>query len=154
MCLQQQRNKSNSRRRSQRCSNCCTSMTTMWRRNADGEPVCNACGLYYKLHQVLFFGVHNLQSLIIKRWWLLVITWLMRSVKSYIVCVCCVQVNRPLSMARTEIHSRRRRPKGFNSRHSFSSALSLPASCHPARITSGSDNTTWWAKIFISACCY
>ncbi|XP_065162944.1 transcription factor GATA-6-like isoform X2 [Atheta coriaria] len=34
------------------CSNCHTSTTSLWRRNAVGEPVCNACGLYYKLHGV------------------------------------------------------------------------------------------------------
>lgn len=34
------------------CANCNTSTTTLWRRNGEGEPVCNACGLYYKLHQV------------------------------------------------------------------------------------------------------
>uniref|UniRef100_A0A1A7XBB8 GATA binding protein 1a n=1 Tax=Iconisemion striatum TaxID=60296 RepID=A0A1A7XBB8_9TELE len=34
------------------CANCQTSTTTLWRRNASGEPVCNACGLYYKLHNV------------------------------------------------------------------------------------------------------
>lgn len=33
-----------------RCSNCGTSTTTLWRRSVRGEPVCNACGLYYKLH--------------------------------------------------------------------------------------------------------
>merc|ERR1711990_663750 len=27
-------------------------MGTLWRRNANGDPVCNACGLYYKLHGV------------------------------------------------------------------------------------------------------
>ncbi|CAH8496647.1 unnamed protein product [Schistosoma turkestanicum] len=32
------------------CSNCETTKTTLWRRNIDGEPVCNACGLYQKLH--------------------------------------------------------------------------------------------------------
>ncbi|XP_023663277.2 transcription factor GATA-6-like [Paramormyrops kingsleyae] len=34
------------------CANCQTSTTTLWRRNAEGEPVCNACGLYTKLHGV------------------------------------------------------------------------------------------------------
>ncbi|PVD32644.1 hypothetical protein C0Q70_08088 [Pomacea canaliculata] len=34
------------------CANCSTSTTTLWRRNSEGEPVCNACGLYFKLHQV------------------------------------------------------------------------------------------------------
>ncbi|TGZ67580.1 hypothetical protein CRM22_004717 [Opisthorchis felineus] len=32
------------------CTNCETTQTTLWRRNADGQPVCNACGLYQKLH--------------------------------------------------------------------------------------------------------
>uniref|UniRef100_A0A0K2TFB4 GATAbinding factor 2like [Xiphosphorus maculatus] n=2 Tax=Lepeophtheirus salmonis TaxID=72036 RepID=A0A0K2TFB4_LEPSM len=34
------------------CANCKTTTTTLWRRNPNGEPVCNACGLYYKLHNV------------------------------------------------------------------------------------------------------
>ncbi|VDN01185.1 unnamed protein product [Thelazia callipaeda] len=34
------------------CANCGGTNTTLWRRDADGHPVCNACGLYYKLHQV------------------------------------------------------------------------------------------------------
>lgn len=63
-------------RHSQPCANCGTLSTTMWRRNNDGYPVCNACGLYYKLHKV----------------------------------------NRPLSMVRGEIHSRRRRHKSSDSR--------------------------------------
>ncbi|XP_049633031.1 transcription factor GATA-5 [Suncus etruscus] len=41
-----------SRRAGLRCTNCHTTHTTLWRRNADGEPVCNACGLYRKLHGV------------------------------------------------------------------------------------------------------
>jgi len=54
------------------CSNCGTMTTTIWRRNPEGEMVCNACGLYYKLHGV----------------------------------------NRPVTMRRDTIHTRRRRPKG------------------------------------------
>lgn len=54
------------------CSNCGTLTTTIWRRNVRGEMVCNACGLYFKLHGV----------------------------------------NRPHSMRRDTIHTRRRRPKG------------------------------------------
>lgn len=54
------------------CTNCGTLTTTIWRRNLRGEMVCNACGLYFKLHGV----------------------------------------NRPHSMRRDTIHTRRRRPKG------------------------------------------
>ncbi|XP_044206502.1 erythroid transcription factor isoform X1 [Thunnus albacares] len=39
-------------RKGTQCVNCLTATTTLWRRNSAGEPVCNACGLYYKLHQV------------------------------------------------------------------------------------------------------
>lgn len=35
------------------CANCETTNTTLWRRNNNGDPVCNACGLYYKLHNVM-----------------------------------------------------------------------------------------------------
>lgn len=41
-----------SRRIGLMCTNCRTSTTSLWRRNASGEPVCNACGLYYKLHGI------------------------------------------------------------------------------------------------------
>nr|QPD01777.1 GATA4/5/6 [Urechis unicinctus] len=56
------------------CANCHTSTTTLWRRNNEGEPVCNACGLYYKLHGV----------------------------------------NRPLSMKKDGIQTRKRKPKSMN----------------------------------------
>lgn len=35
------------------CSNCFTQTTPLWRRNAEGQPLCNACGLFLKLHGVV-----------------------------------------------------------------------------------------------------
>ncbi|KZC05730.1 GATA-binding factor A [Dufourea novaeangliae] len=69
------------------CTNCGTMTTTIWRRNMKGEMVCNACGLYYKLHGV----------------------------------------NRPVTMRRDTIHTRRRRPKGEKpTRHRKKGDTSLP----------------------------
>lgn len=68
-------NNSSSTQKDLSCTNCGTTTTTIWRRNLRGEMVCNACGLYFKLHGV----------------------------------------NRPHTMRRDTIHTRRRRPKGDKS---------------------------------------
>ncbi|XP_066258726.1 uncharacterized protein [Euwallacea similis] len=67
----------NNRRNGVSCANCKTHTTTLWRRNNQGEPVCNACGLYFKLHGV----------------------------------------NRPTSMRKEGIQTRKRRPKNSASVH-------------------------------------
>ncbi|CAG9768831.1 unnamed protein product [Ceutorhynchus assimilis] len=73
--VKQPRRMSASRRAGLTCTNCQTTTTSLWRRNAHGEPVCNACGLYFKLHSV----------------------------------------NRPLSMKKDTIQTRKRKPKGSKS---------------------------------------
>lgn len=35
------------------CSNCSTTNTPLWRRNSQGHSLCNACGLFLKLHGVV-----------------------------------------------------------------------------------------------------
>ncbi|KAF9071684.1 hypothetical protein BDP27DRAFT_1321728 [Rhodocollybia butyracea] len=35
------------------CTNCHTTNTPLWRRDPEGQPLCNACGLFYKLHGVV-----------------------------------------------------------------------------------------------------
>ncbi|XP_077294285.1 uncharacterized protein LOC143916894 isoform X2 [Arctopsyche grandis] len=64
------------------CANCRTTNTTLWRRNNHGDPVCNACGLYYKLHSI----------------------------------------NRPLTMKKDGIQTRKRKPKNMNGGHSSGSS--------------------------------
>ncbi|KAJ1033530.1 hypothetical protein NDA13_001519 [Ustilago tritici] len=48
-----------------RCTNCQTTTTPLWRRDEDGNNICNACGLYHKLH-----GTHRpigMKKTVIKR---------------------------------------------------------------------------------------
>ncbi|XP_059487572.1 box A-binding factor-like isoform X2 [Neocloeon triangulifer] len=73
--VKQPRRNSASRRTGLSCSNCQTSSTSLWRRNTSGDPVCNACGLYFKLHGV----------------------------------------NRPLTMKKDNIQTRKRKPKTSSS---------------------------------------
>lgn len=35
------------------CTNCHTTNTPLWRRDPEGQPLCNACGLFFKLHGVV-----------------------------------------------------------------------------------------------------
>ncbi|XP_011332327.1 transcription factor GATA-6 isoform X2 [Ooceraea biroi] len=83
----------NVRRTGVQCANCRTSNTTLWRRNNNGEPVCNACGLYFKLHNV----------------------------------------NRPLSMKKEGIQTRKRKPKNHSS---ITGNLPGPSGLHKTEIKS------------------
>ncbi|KAG5680918.1 hypothetical protein PVAND_010395 [Polypedilum vanderplanki] len=77
------------RRTGLKCSNCNTVNTSLWRRNAQGEPVCNACGLYYKLHNV----------------------------------------NRPITMKKEQIQTRKRKPKGMKNPDGTSKKGKMNVSC-------------------------
>ncbi|KAL1140901.1 hypothetical protein AAG570_000829 [Ranatra chinensis] len=57
-----------SRRVGLTCSNCSTATTSLWRRNTVGEPVCNACGLYFKLHGVNRPLAMKKDSIQVNRW--------------------------------------------------------------------------------------
>ena len=93
---------SHSRRVGLQCANCHTTTTTLWRRNNEGEPVCNACGLYFKLHGV----------------------------------------NRPLSMKKEGIQTRKRKPKnaGGGSSSGGGSSGGGSKSSPPALVKAQPDN--------------
>ncbi|XP_070165719.1 uncharacterized protein [Polyergus mexicanus] len=82
------------RRTGVQCANCRTNNTTLWRRNNNGEPVCNACGLYFKLHNV----------------------------------------NRPLSMKKEGIQTRKRKPKNHSG--SITGNLPGPSGIHKTEMKS------------------
>ncbi|XP_050308874.1 uncharacterized protein LOC126745184 isoform X3 [Anthonomus grandis grandis] len=84
----------NNRRNGVACANCKTTNTTLWRRNNQGEPVCNACGLYFKLHGV----------------------------------------NRPISMKKEGIQTRKRRPKNTSSVHNGSAVPTISQRIGPSTL--------------------
>ncbi|XP_071552797.1 uncharacterized protein [Panulirus ornatus] len=91
---------SGSRRIGQMCTNCHTTVTSLWRRNSQGEPVCNACGLYFKLHNV----------------------------------------NRPLTMKKESIQTRKRKPKKSSESKSSSSSSSIATTTSSSIGSSGSSS--------------
>ncbi len=48
--LSQNRESRRNKQRPEMCANCGVKETPMWRKCGDGATVCNACGLYWKLH--------------------------------------------------------------------------------------------------------
>lgn len=51
------------------CANCLTTKTSLWRKNANGGYVCNACGLYQKLHSVSHTRTHSTRDRTLTCWW-------------------------------------------------------------------------------------
>lgn len=51
--LQQRKLSSSKENNAIKCSNCSTTTTPLWRRDPQGQPLCNACGLFLKLHGVV-----------------------------------------------------------------------------------------------------
>lgn len=51
--LQQRKLSSSKDNNAIKCSNCSTTTTPLWRRDPQGQPLCNACGLFLKLHGVV-----------------------------------------------------------------------------------------------------
>uniref|UniRef100_A0A4W6FZM4 GATA-type domain-containing protein n=1 Tax=Lates calcarifer TaxID=8187 RepID=A0A4W6FZM4_LATCA len=127
-----------SQRRGTVCVNCSTTTTTLWRRNSAGEPVCNACGLYYRLHQVLHSVLHTVLQTApgtthctthcttdCTRYYTLYYTVYYRLHQvlqaalslytEYCLSPLCVfQVNRPLTMKKDGIQTRNRRVTNKN----------------------------------------
>ena len=79
------------------CSNCRTTVTTLWRRNPDGNSVCNACGLYQKLHGVSVVLGFSL---------------FLETAKGFPISFFRLQVPRPQTMKKDSIQTRKRKPKG------------------------------------------
>ncbi|XP_055539727.1 box A-binding factor-like isoform X2 [Wyeomyia smithii] len=98
--VKQPRRLSSARRVGLQCSNCDTKNTSLWRRNQVGEPVCNACGLYYKLHNV----------------------------------------NRPLTMKKDNIQSRKRKPKGSKNTDGATSTSSKSSNNNSNGASNNSNN--------------
>lgn len=86
-----------SQQRQSQCVTCGTSTTSLWRRSPAGQPVCNACGLYYKLHQVT-------QQLLI------ILTWSSVCVKvPSSLALLFFQMERPPKLRKDGIRTRRRK---------------------------------------------
>ncbi|XP_045108916.1 nitrogen catabolic enzyme regulatory protein-like isoform X2 [Portunus trituberculatus] len=96
------RRPSGQRRSSQICTNCHTTVTSLWRRNSQGDPVCNACGLYFKLHNV----------------------------------------NRPITMKKESIQTRKRKSKNRNDSKQSSTSSSSSSSSTSSSATIGVTTTS------------
>eukprot|EP00058_Branchiostoma_floridae_P002384 XP_002587872.1 hypothetical protein BRAFLDRAFT_87259 [Branchiostoma floridae] len=121
-----------SRRVGLQCANCRTTQTTLWRRNNEGEPVCNACGLYFKLHNVstacgLYYKLHNVSTTLLQTTQCKYNPTTNYTIPPYVSCypvpanlkpgkgnLGTGQVNRPLAMKKDGIQTRKRKPKTLN----------------------------------------